>query len=288
VSADNDATRAARRLSRALRAKSDALIKKAAVLHARSVALRQRIGRPPWSHARVLNIEHHEPSRSLRTRTLENAGYTVTEATSVEHALAVGTDTALDLALLNIGLPDGDRFELCAQLKTDRPTLHVVMISSIYRTGTARRRWMEAGADEYLLDPIPGHRLVRTLDRVLRLTLDPGESSVITTDAFGRIAGLNTMACRLLNLSARGALGRNLLTFVGADREKVAKSLALAAGGQFVQDELVLRPRERKPLTVEVDFDGGEHRSSTVEWTIRHVPDAGTPEDLWREGYVSL
>jgi hypothetical protein len=42
--------------------------------------------------------------------------------------------------------------------------------------------------------------------------------------------------------------------------------------GQFEEDELMLRPRERKPLTVEVEIDGGDHTDRTVEWTMRPLP----------------
>jgi len=124
------------------------------------------------------------------------------------------------------------------------------MITSIYRAATSRYDGITAGADEYVLDPLPGHRLVRTLDR--GLTESPGlrDAAVITTDRFGLITGLNASACQLLNLTRRHAIGRSLLTFVGADRDKASRSLYAAAAGQFVQDEVVLRPRERKPLMV--------------------------------------
>jgi len=279
---DPDATPpTAQSRSRALRAKSDALVEKAAALQSRSLNLLQRIQRLDWSEVRVLNVEDHDGARFLRTRTLEKAGYTVVEATTAEQAIALGTsESLLKVALLDVGLPDGDGFKVCAQLKTHRPAVRVVMITSIYRAATSRYDGITAGADEYVLDPLPGHRLVRTLDRVL--TDSPGlrEAAVITTDRFGLITGLNATACQLLNLTGRHAIGRSLLTFVGADRDKALRSLYSAAAGQFVQDELVLRPRERKPLMVEVDLDGADRNSQTVEWTMRRVVGSGGADDL--------
>jgi response regulator RpfG family c-di-GMP phosphodiesterase len=120
--------------SRALRAKSDALVEKGAALQARSLELRQRIRRLDWSEVKVLNVEDHDGARFLRTRTLEKAGYTVVEATTAGEAIALGTSEAsLKVALLDVGLPDGDGFRVCEQLKTHRPAIRVVMITSMYR-----------------------------------------------------------------------------------------------------------------------------------------------------------
>jgi DNA-binding response OmpR family regulator len=232
--------------------------------------LRQRIGRMDWPDVSVLNVEDHEPARFLRTRTLEAGGYSVEEAASAEEALAVATaKPSIRLALLDVGLPDGDGFGLCEQLKAQRPDLPVVMITSIYRSRAARLQGLEMGADEYLLDPLPDDRLVRTLDRVLAGSPASDGWVVITTDPFGMMLGISATASRLLHVSARAALGRSLLTFVGADRDRAAKALQMAAAGLVVQEELILRPRERKPQVVEAHLDGGDHRSRTVEWRIR-------------------
>jgi DNA-binding response OmpR family regulator len=268
---DDSDSASTRGRSAALRARSDAIIEKAGALQARSVALRQRLGRLDWPEVRILNVEDHEPARFLRTRTLENAGYTVDEADSARAAMALAASgPPIRLALLDVGLPDGDGFKVCEQLKLHHPAMQVVMITSIYRSGAARQEGIGLGADEYLLDPLPGHRLVGTLERVLSASPAVREAAVITTDAFGRIVGLNVIAGRLLNISPRAAVSRSLLTFVNSDRGKMARSLDLAAAGQFVQDEIVIRPRERKPLKLEVDLDGAQS-DGTVEWTMRPV-----------------
>jgi hypothetical protein len=70
----------------------------------------------------------------------------------------------------------------------------------------------------------------------------------------------------------RGALGRSLLLFVGAERDRVARGLQLAAAGQIVQDEMTLVPRERRRVRVEVDLNGSnESNSAVVEWKIQPV-----------------
>lgn len=266
-----DARRAAER-SRALVATSDRLVQKASELQQRSLVLRQRLGRLEWPEVRVLNLEDHAPARFLRTRTLENAGYVVQEAASAADARALAaSDPPIRLALLDVGLPDGDGFEVCEHFKFHSPGTRVAIITSIYRSGSSRQQGIGAGADEYLLEPVPGHRLLRTVERLLTAGPGAAEAAVITTDEYGLILSLNAPAGHLLNLSARGAIGRSLLPFIGADRDRVTKDLQLVAAGQYVQTDMVLRPRERKPVTVEVDLDGGDHTCHSVEWTFRRA-----------------
>ena len=259
-----------RERSESVRSRADQLLVRSAALVERSLALRQRLGRPDWSSVNLLNVDDYEPARFLRTRVLENAGYTVREADSAEEAIAAAiAEPPVRLVLLDVGLPDGDGFQVCERIKAQRSDIPVVMITSIYRSASARRQGLDLGADEYLLEPLPGHRLVDTVDRLLMDRPAAAESASITTDAFGTILALNPAASRLLNLSVRGALGRSLLLFVGAERDRVARGLQLAAAGQIVQDEMTLVPRERKRLRVQVDMNGSEEpRSAAVEWKI--------------------
>lgn len=260
-----------RERAESVRSRADELLARSAALLDRSRALRQRLGRPDWPEVAVLNVEGHEPARFLRTRILENAGYTVREADSAAEAVALSAaEPAVKLVLLDVGLPDGDGFQVCQQIKSQRADVPVVLITSVYRSASARRQGMELGADEYLLEPLPGHRLVGTIDRLLMDSPSRSGPAVVTTDAFGTILSLNPTASRLLNLSVRGARGRSLLLFVGGERDRVARGLQLAASGQVVQDEMTLVPRERKRLRVEVDLNGShEPSASTVEWTIQ-------------------
>jgi DNA-binding response OmpR family regulator len=260
-----------RERAESVRLKADELLVRSAALVDRSRALRQRLGRPDWSDVAVLNVEDHEPARFLRTRILENAGYTVREADSAAEAVAASVaEPHVRLVLLDVGLPDGDGFQVCQRIKSQRADLPVVMITSIYRSASARRQGVELGADEYLLEPLPGHRLVGTIDRLLMDSPARVGSAIVMTDAFGTILGLNPIASRLLNLSMRGALGRSLLLFVGAERDRVARGLQLAASGQIVQEEMTLVPRERKRVRVEVDLNGSnEPDSAVVEWKIQ-------------------
>ena len=72
----------------------------------------------------ILNVVDHAPTRYLRSRILEAAGFEVREAESAEQALSSGLSaTPPDLVLLDVGLPDGDGFTVCQQLKTAHPNI---------------------------------------------------------------------------------------------------------------------------------------------------------------------
>ena len=97
---------------------------------------------------------------------LEQAGYEVRSASSNSQALAIVRQFPPDLALLDIGLPDGDGLRLCSALQTTRP-LPVIFL-------TAHDREMDVilglqrGADDYITKPFSMGELIARVGAVLR------------------------------------------------------------------------------------------------------------------------
>lgn len=220
----------------------------------------------------VLNVDDYAPSRFLRSRILERAGYEVREADSAEQAIASCTSgTPPRLVLLDIALPDGDGFSVCERIKAVSGDIPVVMITSVYRTAQARRDGFAAGADEYLLEPIEPERLVASVRRFLDPTRQSGTTppATIITDSTGQIISANAAAGRLLNLSARGMKERSLLAFFAPGRERIAAQMQNAVEGQIVQGEGMIRPRDRRPFRVRVDISATPfERGGALEWRI--------------------
>jgi DNA-binding NarL/FixJ family response regulator len=82
----------------------------------------------PWS---VLVVDDDACFRALASRTLRSWGYAVVgEAGTSEEALACATALRPDAALVDIGLPDGDGFQLAQRFAALPWTLRVVLISS--------------------------------------------------------------------------------------------------------------------------------------------------------------
>ena len=80
---------------------------------------------------RLLLVDDHEIVRRGLRELLESAGdLRVThEAGSLDEALSVDLDD-IDVAVLDVRLPDGSGVELCRQLRELRPDLRCLMLTS--------------------------------------------------------------------------------------------------------------------------------------------------------------
>ena len=231
----------------------------------------------------VLNVDDYAPSRFLRSRILERAGYEVREAENAEQAIAFClSPQPPHLILLDIALPDGDGFSVCERVKAVSGDIPVVLITSVYRTAQARRDGFAAGADEYLLEPIDPERLVASVGRFL----DPSRkgtaapAATLITDSAGAIVSANAAAGRLLNLSARGMKDRSLLAFFAPDRDRMVVQMRRAVDGQIIQSEASIRPRDRRPFKVRVDISATPfERGGALEWLIEPIGSLGTDTD---------
>ena len=146
------------------------------------------------------------------------------------------------------------------------------MITSTYATAQGRQDGLASGADAYLIEPVPAERLVQ----VVRRFLDPGtetreaEAWVVTDDR-GVMVEISGPAHRLLNLSARGALGRSLPAFFAAERHHVFAEMARALDGQVAERDAQLRPRDRRPFSIHFEICREPSTGSSVprlRWTI--------------------
>jgi CheY-like chemotaxis protein len=79
----------------------------------------------------ILVVDDDAAVRGLIVRILRSRGHVVLgEAGSVAEALAQAGALEPDVALVDIGLPDGDGFTLTRRLKDRQPALRVVLFSS--------------------------------------------------------------------------------------------------------------------------------------------------------------
>ena len=72
----------------------------------------------------------------------------------------------------------------------------------------------------------------------------------IETTVQGIIEWVDEAASELLHISHRACRGRELLPWFAGDRHVIAEAIYRAAAGQDVQGEAMIRPRERKPVSV--------------------------------------
>src|SRR3712207_6827520 len=103
--------------------------------------------------ARVLLVEDDASIGEVLASSLRSHAYDVAWERTGAGGLARAAGGAVDLVLLDLGLPDLDGVEVCRQLRVAQPGCVLVML-------TARSAEMdvvvglEAGADDYLVKPV--------------------------------------------------------------------------------------------------------------------------------------
>ena len=116
---------------------------------------------PAPSIGRILLVEDHEPTRAPLARLLTRRGYAVVPVASVAEAVAQAAAQPFDLVLSDIGLPDGDGFELMEILR-DRYGLKGIALTG-YGMQEDVVRSNQAGFMAHLTKPISVASLDRTL-----------------------------------------------------------------------------------------------------------------------------
>jgi len=130
----------------------------------------------------VLVVEDEAPMQMFLRATLAANGYRVAEATSGEQALAFASTRLPDVILLDLGLPDGDGFEVAARL---RGFCRAPILVLSARGGEHDKvRALDAGADDYITKPFGVGELLARLRAAVRRSLRPAEAeqAVIVLD----------------------------------------------------------------------------------------------------------
>ena len=148
------------------------------------------------SRPRVLIVEDDGGVRHALERGLGRSGFDTTAVAACAQALAVDDH---DLALVDLGLPDGDGVELCRELRArhpDRPIIVVTGRSDELDVVDA----LDAGADDYVTKPFS----LAVLTVRIRRHLDRASTPVLVgTLRIERHARQATIAGEPLELTAR-------------------------------------------------------------------------------------
>lgn len=101
-------------------------------------------------------------------------GHEVRWAQTAADARRLLAEAVPDLVLLDLGLPDGDGLDLCAEIREQRLPVTVVVITA--RTDEADAvRALDGGADDFVLKPFRPVELLARLRAHLRRTEGSGE-----------------------------------------------------------------------------------------------------------------
>jgi CheY-like chemotaxis protein len=116
--------------------------------------------------ARVLIVDDNRDGADLLADALELQGFATTIAHDGATALELAPRFAPDVALLDIGLPEMDGFEVARRLRTQAAPLKLIAITG-YGQAEDRERSRSAGFDDFVVKPVDLARLRSILDRLL-------------------------------------------------------------------------------------------------------------------------
>lgn len=195
---------------------------------------------------RIVVIEDEKDIAELLRFTLQKEGYEVRCAARGREGLELIRRGPVDLALIDIMLPDLDGLELCKRVRADRGLQGLPVIFLTAKGEEVDRIvGLEMGADDYVVKPFSPRELVARIRAVLRRQdRSPAEPSVIETrdvrlDARTREA---VVRGRSIELSA---LEFKLLHFLAAHPRLIFTRESLL-------DEVWGRDRFVTPRTVDV------------------------------------
>jgi len=167
---------------------------------------------------RLLLVDDHEiVRRGLRELLeVEDDLRVAAEAGTVAEALELDFST-IDVAVLDVRLPDGSGVDLCRMIREQRPDLACLMLTS-FADNDALNASVLAGARGYVLKNVRGDELVKSIRRVadgeMLLTTDQIDRArerlrrQITEDI--RLESLSVQERRILELLSEGLSNREI------------------------------------------------------------------------------
>lgn len=119
--------------------------------------------------ANLLVVEDEDAIRELVSTALRFKGFEVTAVGAGRDALAEARNTAFDLLVLDVNLPDLDGFEITRKLRSDGNDVPVVFLTARDDPSDLRAGFT-GGGDDYITKPFSLEELVLRIEAVLRRT----------------------------------------------------------------------------------------------------------------------
>jgi DNA-binding response OmpR family regulator len=131
--------------------------------------------------ARVLVVDDEKPVRRLLRLYLSKEGFAVAEADNGAEALSLLRRGGIDLALVDVMLPEVDGFEVVRRIRQES-TIPIILLTARGEE-TNRVAGLELGADDYVVKPFSASELIARVRAQLRRAQGfAAEASVLRGD----------------------------------------------------------------------------------------------------------
>lgn len=182
---------------------------------------------------RILIIDDEASLRTALFRALDRKGYQVITSASAKEAETISqSDKAIDLALVDLRLPDGDGLEVMGRLKLMHPNIQVIILTghaSIESAVEATRK----GAFHFVTKPCNLEEIMTLVDRALSHSQLKTENQQLRTALhskyhFENIIGQSDAITEVLDMIERVAKSDSTVLVMGESgtgKELIAKAL---------------------------------------------------------------
>jgi DNA-binding NtrC family response regulator len=205
--------------------------------------------------ARLLVVDDDPMVADALTLTLEADGFEVWTATSVKAALDTVADTAVQAAIVDLNLPDGDGIALTRELKRRDPTVEVIILTGYGSMRRAMEATKGAGAFHVLDKPFDpeevlaligsalDHRRLASENATLRRRLGERE---VSAEILGR-AGVMQRLLDTVTAVAESDVSVLIIGETGTGKELIANAVherSRRRAGPFVKVNCAALPKD--------------------------------------------
>jgi two-component system nitrogen regulation response regulator NtrX len=134
---------------------------------------------------RILVVDDEPRAREILTDNLQSEGYRVVEAPDGETAISLVRENDLNLALLDLMLPDINGIEVLKEIIKLKPALPVIMISGFGTIEDAVQA-TRLGAYDFLVKPVERERVLLAVRNALERDRMRREVSILKEEALSR------------------------------------------------------------------------------------------------------
>lgn len=195
--------------------------------------------------SRILIIEDESSLRTALFRILDRKGYNVITANRIEEAkIVIQGDSPIDLALIDLNLPDGDGLEFMDTLKKQHPNAEVIILTGHGSIETAISA-TQKGAFHFVTKPFGIEELMSLVDKAMahkKLAQENQQlkSALKTKQKFEQIIGNSEGIRHVLDLVERVADSDSTILVTGESgtgKELIARAIHFSSSrstGPFI------------------------------------------------------
>lgn len=126
----------------------------------------------------ILIVEDEDSIRKFVKINLEREGFKVLEAESGEKGIEIARRENIDIAILDLMLPNMDGFQVCKILREEYPNLGIIMLTAKSQD-MDKIMGLEYGTDDYMTKPFNPIELVLRVKSLSRRMETPEDTSKI-------------------------------------------------------------------------------------------------------------